>query len=64
MYFDNLHDLFFMAGHGVYVWASYVITFIALAGLIIYPLRKKQKALTAIKQRLMFDQENTDGNAS
>lgn len=64
MYFDNLHDLITMSGHGVYVWVSYAITFTALAGLIIYPLRKKQKALVAIKQRRKFDEENSNANAS
>lgn len=57
MYFDSFQELLHMAGHGVYVWSSYAITFVCVAGLIIYPLRRKQKAIAAIKQRQLFEQE-------
>ncbi len=58
MYFDSVNDLINMAGHGIFVWSSYGITLLALLSLIIYPLRKKQKLLAAIKQRSLFEQES------
>lgn len=58
MYFDSVNDLMNMAGHGIFVWSSYGITLLALLSLIIYPLRKKQKLLAAIKQRSLFEQES------
>lgn len=58
MYFDSISDLIYMAGHGVFVWSSYGITLLAVLALIIYPLRKKQKLLKAIKQRSLFEQES------
>lgn len=38
MYFESLQDLFFMNGHGVYVWSAYAIGFAVLAVLIWQPL--------------------------
>ena len=38
MYFDSLQDLFFMNGHGVYVWSAYAIGFVVLAVLVWQPL--------------------------
>lgn len=58
MYFDSVNDLMNMAGHGIFVWSSYGITLLALLSLIVYPLRKKQKLLAAIKQRSLFEQES------
>ncbi len=34
MQFDSIADLFWMEGHGPYVWAAYGITFLAIFGLI------------------------------
>lgn len=58
MYFASFADLLHMAGHGVFVWASYGITFACLVLLTLYPLRRKQKLLAAIKQRRLFEQAN------
>lgn len=62
MYFDSIQELFYMAGHGVFVWSCYAIVFVALLALTIYPIRKKQKALFAIKQRKLIQQESRRGN--
>lgn len=60
MYFDSLYELLHMAGHGIYVWPAYILTGVMLLSLIIYPLRRKQKLLAAIKQRQRFaEQENS-----
>jgi heme exporter protein D len=43
MYFDSLHALFFMDGHGIYVWATYLIAILVLSALLIQPfLRRRQ----------------------
>ncbi|HEY9034515.1 MAG TPA: heme exporter protein CcmD [Pseudomonadales bacterium] len=57
MYFDSVTELLVMAGHGVYVWSAYAITTAGLIGLIIYPLRRKQQLLFAVKQRQKFERE-------
>ena len=63
MYFDSVADLFYMASHGIshgaYVWSAYGISFASLLLLIIYPIRRKQKLLAAIKQRQLFEQEES-----
>jgi len=38
MYFDSLQSLFYMNGHGVYVWSAYAIGFAVLAVLVWQPL--------------------------
>ena len=40
MYFESLHDLFFMNGHGMYVWSAYAIGFAVLAALLWFPLSR------------------------
>lgn len=57
MYFESFAGLLHMSGHGVFVWASYGITAICLILAVVYPLRRKQKLLSVIKQRRLFEQE-------
>ena len=38
MYFESLQSLFYMNGHGIYVWSAYAIGFAVLAALIWQPL--------------------------
>lgn len=49
--FESLADFLAMSGHGPYVWASYVITFIALIFLVVRPVLQ-QKALVTQQQKL------------
>ena len=51
MYFNNLSDLWTMAGHGPYVWAAYAISFVVLAGLIIIPAKRYRQQLVQISQQ-------------
>lgn len=65
MYFANLSEFMHMSGHGFYVWLSYGIVFITLILLTLYPLRKKQHVLYAIKQRVAHEVKGgSNGDAS
>lgn len=60
MYFDNIQELWSMAGHGPYVWAAYGITCVTLLGLLWLPLRGKQQQtrnLRAFYRRQSHGQE-------
>jgi heme exporter protein D len=50
MYFDSLHDLFYMNGHGAYVWSAYAIGFITVAILVIHPLLRHRRLRSSILQ--------------
>jgi heme exporter protein D len=43
MYFDSLHAVLTMDGHGAYVWSAYAISLLVLALLLRAP-RRRQKA--------------------
>lgn len=49
--FDSIADFLMMSGHGPYVWASYIITFLALSVLIVYPYTQRKQALIRIKRQ-------------
>ena len=49
MYFDNLHDLWTMAGHGPYVWAAYTITAVTLAALLWVPISAKKRQFRSLR---------------
>ena len=51
MFFSSFTELFFMDGHGVYVWSCFFVSFVVLAFLLIQPLRKKRLLIKAIQQR-------------
>lgn len=41
--FSSLAEMFYMSGHGPYVWSCYIITFAGLGYLMLRPrLRRKQ----------------------
>ncbi|HQQ62468.1 MAG TPA: heme exporter protein CcmD [Pseudomonadales bacterium] len=52
MYFDSLHDLFWMNGHGIYVWSAYAAGFIVLAALVIQPLARHAQLRKQILRQL------------
>lgn len=51
MVFDNLSELWTMAGHGPYVWSAYAISFIVLVGLVIIPAKRYRQQLAQISQQ-------------
>lgn len=44
-YFKTFGDFLTMGGHGFYVWLCYVITFLAVLGLIIYAKNERKQTL-------------------
>jgi heme exporter protein D len=40
MYFDSLHELFYMHGHGFYVWSAYGISFFTLLAMAWHSLHR------------------------
>jgi heme exporter protein D len=49
--FDSFADFLAMNGHGPYVWASFVITFVVLIFLLVSPLLQR-KAFIKQQQKL------------
>lgn len=45
MYFDNLQSLLFMEGHGVYVWAAYLVTVLVIMAALTVPVRRRRRLL-------------------
>ncbi len=56
--FETLTDFLSMDGHGTYVWASYIVTAIALKILVWYPFSKQKESLVRIKRQQRI--ENAD----
>ncbi|WHI47898.1 heme exporter protein CcmD [Microbulbifer sp. VAAF005] len=52
--FANLADFLTMDGHGVFVWVSYAVTFLSLAGMALYPYiaRRGLKAELVRQQKI------------
>lgn len=52
MNFASFGEFVHMGGHAVYVWSSYAITAVVMAGTIVLPLRRHRKLLTELRQAL------------
>ncbi len=48
MAFNSVSELFYMGGHGLYVWPAFVITIILLLLLLIRPLFLQKRLLKEI----------------
>lgn len=55
--FSSLGELFWMDGHGPYVWASYAIAGVAIVGLVIAPSLRRRRFFRI--QRAIAQRENT-----
>ncbi|MGD9660606.1 MAG: heme exporter protein CcmD [Porticoccaceae bacterium] len=47
--FESLAELMSMEGHGVYVWASYAITFVVMAFMVVNPLLRARQTLKTVR---------------
>lgn len=52
MYFDSLHALLVMEGHGVYVWMAYLVTVVVIAVALILPVRRRYRFLLQLAAEL------------
>jgi heme exporter protein D len=49
MYFDSLHALLTMDGHGAYVWTAYGVTVAVIAATLFAPLRRSRRFLLQLR---------------
>lgn len=54
--FDTFFDFMLMDGHGGYVWASYLITFVVLVALIVIPFWQKRQLIDQLKRQERISQ--------
>lgn len=52
MYFDSLHAVLTMEGHGGYVWAAYLVTIAVIAMVLIAPVRRRRQFLLQLSAEL------------
>ncbi|MCO1334516.1 heme exporter protein CcmD [Microbulbifer sp. OS29] len=52
--FANLSEFLTMGGHGIFVWVSYLMTFLALVGMAIYPRIARRR----LQSELLRQQKN------
>jgi heme exporter protein D len=52
MYFDSLHALLNMEGHGFYVWMAYLVTIMVIATALLAPLRRRRQVLLQLAAEL------------
>lgn len=48
MYFDSLHAMLVMEGHGVYVWVCYCVTALVIGVLLVVPVRRRKQLLVQL----------------
>ena len=58
MYFNNLAELWAMAGHGPYVWSAYAISFIVLAAMVVIPAKRYRQQLAQIRQQQLHSDKS------
>jgi heme exporter protein D len=52
MYFDSLHALLTMDGHGVYVWSAYLVTIAVIAVTLLAPRFRHKRLLQQLPGEL------------
>jgi heme exporter protein D len=62
MYFDSLHALLTMDGHGAYVWTAYLVTLVVIAAVLLAPLRRRQRCLRGLAAELRRAQAVAGGS--
>jgi len=64
MYFESLHALFTMEGHGAYVWAAYLVTILVIVAVLIAPVRRRKRFLLQLAGELKRSKIAAGGNAT
>jgi len=57
--FDSLHQLFWMDGHGPYVWGCYAIALVAILFLVLSPILKRRRFLRQLRGVVRREQQST-----
>ena len=52
MYFDGLHALLTMGGHGLYVWSAYLVTIAVIATMLLVPRFRHKRLLHQLMAEL------------
>jgi heme exporter protein D len=63
MYFDSLHALLTMDGHGAYVWTAYGVTVAVIAATLFAPLRRRRQFLLQLRGELKRTRGAPGGSA-
>ena len=48
MYFDSLHDVLVMDGHGVFVWSAYAVTTLVIVVILAAPAMRRRRLMRQI----------------
>lgn len=51
MAFESWQAFWHMGGHGPFVWSSYAVTLVVMAGLVLQPLLRRRRLLREIHAR-------------
>ena len=57
MQFNSINEVFYMAGHGQYVWLAYAITVTLGLALVMMPMIKKRRLTKVIQQMAQLESE-------
>jgi len=52
MYFDSLHALLTMDGHGAYVWSAYLVSITVIAATLLVPRYRRKRLLRQLAAEL------------
>lgn len=53
-YFANVNDFIQMGGHGVFVWACYGVTFVAIVALIWYAIFERKSTIVRLQRQAII----------
>ena len=60
MYFESVHALLAMDGHGVYVWSAYLVTVGVIAWTLLAPRYRRKRLLQQLTAELKRAQGSHD----
>ena len=58
MYFDSIADIFYMNGHGVFVWSAYLLSFLCVLLLIFSNLKMHKSLLKRLRDNYLMQKNN------
>lgn len=58
MYFDSIADIFYMNGHGVFVWSAYLLSFLCVLLLVFSNLKMHKSLLKRLRDNYLMQKNN------